>query len=430
MTVIKELLKHQAKIVSGNTKIKFSRNLDKIILIFLTIQISSAGISIAVSSISFGIWLGLWLMQIILRGKISEDNITLPELKQINIFVILYILFEILSRFFAIYPEGAFINLKRLLLFLIFYVSVIKIREKNILMRMLMTVVCTVSVISVYEIIKYAVLYKEMISGKPFSEIRIDYFNYPITGAEIKMMIMVSVFPLIFIKENFLISKKYLIGLLAPVFISMLLTQSRNVFLATAVCLSVYGIFVNRKFLIVFLIITILGWLLLPAEFTDRFRSIIDMNHLSNKSRISMWKVGWQMFLDHPLTGVADSHIKEIYQTYKIPEEASEGVHLHNNLLMILATTGIFGFISFVGIFISILISQIKYYIKEKNVKIRMLLFGSILVFLSFQISGIFDWSFGDHEVMTVFFFLISVPFVINKLNQINNSDEFSQDIV
>lgn len=397
---------------------KISLQLDSMILLFLTVQVSVVSISIAISSISFGIWLGLWLIQIILDKKILNEKQKLPELKLINIFILLYFLFEIISRFFAIYPEGAFNNLKRLLLFSIFYVSIIKILNFRTLAWILFTVICSVSLISCYEIIKYIISFKEMISATTFSEIRINYFNYPLTGGEIKMMLLLSVFPLLFVKESFIVKKKYFIVLLIPVFVAMILTQSRNVFLALLICFIVYGLVANKKFLVAFIIFIIAAWLLLPPEYTDRFKSIGDLNHPSNKSRISMWEVGWKMFKDHPFTGIADSHILEIYKTYKIPEEGSEGVHLHNNFMMILVTTGVFGFIAYMGFFILMFIKQIKFYINGKNKNDKLLIMGSLLVMLSFHISGIFEWSFGDHEVMTVFFFLIAIPFIINNLNK------------
>ena len=249
-----------------------------------------------------------------------------------------------------------------------------------------------------------------------FSEIRIDYFNYPLTTAEIKMMSLLSVFPLLFIKEKFITDKKYLILILIPVFISMILTQSRNVLLATFICFVIFGIIVSRKFLLTMIVVIVISYIILPTSYIERVKSIADVNHPSNASRLNMWSVGIKMFADHPFTGIADSHILEIYETYKKPEFQSEGVHLHNNFIMILATTGIFGFLSFVLMFILIFFKQIKFYLQEKNNSDRMLILGSILVMISFQISGIFEWSFGDHEVMTVFFFLISVPFVIFKL--------------
>ena len=250
-----------------------------------------------------------------------------------------------------------------------------------------------------------------------FSEIRIDYFNYPLTTAEIKMMSLLSVFPLLFIKEKFILDKKYIILILLPVFVSMILTQSRNVLLSTFICFLISGIVLNKKFLLAMIVIIVLSYFIMPSSYIERVKSIADINHPSNASRLNMWSVGLRMFSDHPFTGIADSHILEIYETYKKPEFQSEGVHLHNNFIMILATTGIFGFLSFLIMFILIFFIQIKFYRNEKTDTDKMLILGSILVMISFQISGIFEWSFGDHEVMTVFFFLISVPFVIYKLN-------------
>ena len=134
-----------------------------------------------------------------------------------------------------------------------------------------------------------------------------------------------------------------------------------------------------------------------------------------------MWDVGLNMFYDHPFTGVGDSHVSDVYKLYKEPEFHGEGSHLHSNFLMILATTGIFGFICYIGMIISIFLKQLKLYSKEKEPGIdRALLFGSVLVMISFNIAGVFEWSFGDHEVMTVFFFLISIPFIIYSISSSN----------
>ena len=396
-------------------KSKLSRATDNAILICLTIQISFVSFSIAVSSIAFGVWLGLWVIQIIARQKINYDKRLLSEIKLINFFFLAYFFFELLSRFFAVYPEGAFDNLKRLLLFAIFFVSIIKILDFKTLSRILFINICAVSAISIIELVQYSMKFGEMINQMPFSEIRINYFNYPITAGEIKMISFFSVFPLLFIKGKFIISKKLFSVILLPVFVSMILTQSRNVFLAVLFCFIIFGIIVNRKFLFAFFAVLILSAIILPSGAIDRFKSIVDLNHPSNKDRINMWSTGIKMFKDHPLTGIADSHIREIYSTYKKIERPGEGDHLHSNFIMILATTGIFGFISYIGMFLLIFLKQIKFYLESHNETFKMLVMGSILVMVSFHISGIFEWNFGDHEVMTVFFFLIAVPFLLFK---------------
>ena len=402
-------------------KIKISQSLDKIIIVLLAVQIASVSFSIALSSIAFGTWIGLWLIQILIDKKLQSNKSLFKEIKTINVFILLYILFEIFSRFFAVAPGEEFIGLKRLLLFLIFYVSIIKFLDKTILYRILFITLCVVSVVSIYELVLYSIKLKTFIDEVGFSEVRIDFLSYPLTSGQIKMMLILSVFPVLFLKDKFIVNKTYLILILIPIFLSMILTQSRNVFLGTFVSFVIYGIVINRKFLLSFLVIIILIWIFAPSEFQGRIKSIGNIEHGSNKSRLMMWDIGLKMFYDHPLTGVGDSHMSDVYKLYKEPEFNGEGSHLHSNFIMILATTGIFGFISYISMMFSIFLKQLKIYSKEKEPGIdRALLFGSVLVMLSFNIAGVFEWSFGDHEVMTVFFFLISIPFIIYSINSSN----------
>lgn len=395
-------------------KIKTSQSLDKIIIVLLAVQIASVSFSIALSSIAFGTWIGLWLIQILLDKKLKINKSLFKEIKTINIFILLYILFEIFSRFFAVASGEEFIGLKRLLLFLIFYISIIKILNKSTLYRILFITLCVVSLVSIYELVLYSIKLKTFIDEVGFSEVRIDFLAYPLTSGQIKMMLILSVLPILFVKDIFIVKKTYLVLILVPIFLSMILTQSRNVFLGTFVSFIIYGIVINRKFLLAFIVVLVLVWLFSPLDFQSRMLSIGNIDHPSNKSRLIMWDVGLKMFNDHPFTGVADSHILEVYKLYKKPEFNGEGSHLHSNFIMILATTGIFGFLSYVGMMLSIFIKQIKIFKKEKESKIdRALLFGGILVMVSFNIAGVFEWSFGDHEVMTVFFFLISIPFIL-----------------
>jgi O-antigen ligase len=149
----------------------------------------------------------------------------------------------------------------------------------------------------------------------------------------------------------------------------------------------------------------------------NRFESIIDPSHPSNETRFIIWKVGWQMFTDHPVTGVGDSKLNEVYKLYKEPERHGEATHLHNNFLMMLATTGIPGFAAYILMMVLLFILLIKLYRKKYGETEKLLIFGSILVMISFHITGFFEWNFGDHEVMTVFFFLVAVPFILYKIH-------------
>ncbi len=398
-------------------KNQISSKLDIVILSLIVLQVISVSISIALSSIAFGAWIILWGFQAVVYRRDAFKGSIWREIKPVALFMAFYAIFEILSRVFAIYPEGALLGVKRVLIFLIFFAVIYKVPDKKTLHFIIFVLVCMTSFISIYELIKFAILAPEAIPQKGgFSETRIDYLLYPLSGAEIKLMVLMSIFPLFFIKERFFVELKYLILLSIPIVVSMYLTQSRNVFLSFIICLIIFGIIKSPKYLLIGAAAAVLVFFLLPVEFTERYTSIFSTSHGSNAGRLVMWETGWRMFLDHPFTGIGDNKIMDYYATYRDSMTEWEHSHLHSNIFMVLATTGIFGFLSFLGLFLTIFIKQIKFYKQVTNETDKALIMGSILMFIAFNISGIFEWSFGDHEVITVFFFLVSVPFVIFKL--------------
>lgn len=398
---------------------KLRHRLNITILVCLTIQIFSASFSIAVSSIAFGVWGGLWIIEVLfLDRKLLYDKDTFKELKWINIFIGLYILIDFISRIYAFYPEDALIGAKRNLLFLIFFVCLMKVYDKKILFNLLIAVLVIQALISLGEIGQYLLNIRDGLKEKAFGEIRIDYLAYPLTSGEIKMMIFFLFFPLIFLKgRSMFMDKRVLIGLLIPVFVSMLLTQSRNVFIALFVCMVITGLVVNRRFLLMLLAVIIIGGLFLPSKYTDRIKSITNLDHPSNASRLIMWKTGWKMFINNPIIGVGDKKVMEVYQYYRPEMTSNEHSHLHSNIMMILATNGIIGFVIWVGLFLLIFLKYLKYYRLKLSDEYKLMILGCILVLISFHISGIFEWSYGDAEVFSVLFFILSVPFNIYKFN-------------
>jgi len=381
--------------------------LDYLILFFLSLQVFSVSFSVAVSSISFGIWGGLWIIELLLSRKLYLSK--LSELKLFSFFVALYMVAEILSRLFAVIPENSFTGIKRVLLFLVFYVSILKFTDKKTLYRVFYTGIFIFSAVSIYEIINYIINYRPA----DIEHSRLSSFTYVITTSEIKMLIFLSAFPIIFAKENTIRFRIIMTAVLIPIFVSIYLTQTRNVFVSIFICIIIFGIVHNKKIILIFILLLALLYLIIPQSYKTRISSIFDPDYGSNKSRIVMWSIGLEMFKDRPLFGTGDNEFMELYEKYKKPEMHGEGSHLHSNYLMILATMGILGFISYAGMFAVLFLRQLKIYSSTKESKDRMFILGVILSFFAFHISGIFEWNFADHEVMTLFLFLMAVPFII-----------------
>ncbi len=391
--------------------------LDNTILFFITLQVVAVGFSIAVSSISLGFWFGLWIIKLIFLRKVDTSFIFSREMFFVNFVIAFYILAEFISRLLAVFPDEALIGLKRQFLVFVLLGSVSTIKNKSTFYKIFFIIVFGNSIISVYEIVRFAIVFRELAASVNISEIRIDYLNYPLTGAEIKMLIFLTAFPLLFSKEKMLIKKWTLVSALIPILIAMYLTQSRNVMLAVFICFIISAAFFNKKFLLYLVIFTAAFIYLIPGQFRERIFSIFDLNHPSNHSRIVTWQTGIKMFRDYPITGVGDNEITEVYKMYKTPELHGEGSHMHSNYLQILVTSGILGVIAYILFHTIFFMKQIKYYKILKDSNDRLIIFGTILMVISFHISGIFEWNFGDWEVFNVFMYLLSLPFILFSLN-------------
>ena len=408
--------------------LKAMQQLNKIInntiLTCLAIQIFSVSFSIAVSSIAFGIWGGLWIIQVLfIERKFNFDKPLFREIKWINYFIAFLILADLVSRIFAFYPEGALIGFKRNLLFLIFFVSIIKINDFETFRRILIINLIIVAVFSFLEIVYFGYYLREELMFTKFSEVRLDNFSHPITTAEIKMMFFLQFLPLLFLGKTYLkeffIERKYLVAIFIPLLIAIFITQTRNVYIAVFVCILIYGFYFKWKFAVSFIILCAVLYFTLPNALTDRVRSIVDPTTLSAVSREMIWKNGWKIFKNNPVIGIGDNKVMEVYKFYKPDMDSTmEHSHLHSTPLMILATTGIIGALAFIGFFAALFMKMVRLMERSRNETIKQFIFGSILCLIGFLISGFTEWNFGDAEVFTVLIFMLSLPFVLFKIQR------------
>jgi hypothetical protein len=84
---------------------------------------------------------------------------------------------------------------------------------------------------------------------------------------------------------------------------------------------------------------------------------------------------------------------------------------------MWLVLFGVVGFLILTGLFIRMLID---FFIIFKNSSwipiVRDVVLGGIGVFFAFHTSGMFEWSFGDAEIMTIFWFVAGLVYSVNKI--------------
>ena len=148
-----------------------------------------------------------------------------------------------------------------------------------------------------------------------------------------------------------------------------------------------------------------------------RLNSIFDIHSPNNFVRFALWRAGWEMFKDYPIFGVGDIDLAFLYKKYKRYFDKEIHGHLHNNYINILVIFGLFGFIVVMFLFIKIINANNKIYFRLREIPFASsFALGTIGVFISVIVSGFFEWNFGDHEIMTMLWFILGLNFGIYNL--------------
>ena len=145
-----------------------------------------------------------------------------------------------------------------------------------------------------------------------------------------------------------------------------------------------------------------------PSELPNQtLFSIVNFNETSSMERIIQWEKSIKMFLDNPFQGVGPGHWKIHFPSYGMRGLISEegyrfNIRPHNDYLWVLTEMGIFGFLSYLWIFIySLFLSVktmskcIKYDLRVINIFFAIGLVGyMVIAFFSFPKERIFHLVF------------------------------------
>ena len=130
----------------------------------------------------------------------------------------------------------------------------------------------------------------------------------------------------------------------------MVLTKSRGGLLGTVAMLATFLV-VSRSLTPGMMIAIVVGGMLVvpaaPASFWSRMASITDAEKDptgSREERKELLKLGWEVFLENPITGVGAGQ----FQNLDVPGQPKRWRETHNALLQVASELGIFGVIAFV----------------------------------------------------------------------------------
>jgi O-antigen ligase len=155
-----------------------------------------------------------------------------------------------------------------------------------------------------------------------------------------------------------------------------------------------------------------------PPAVRQRFALIFDLKYHSTQVRLVQWEYALKIAADHPIVGVGWRDLLPIVRRYvppdiEVPEQARYDVfhigHFHNTYVMILVCFGFVGLFAFLWLLAAVWRQLGAAAQRASSEPDRLIVFASRAAMVGFLVAGVFDWTFGDAEVVTMFWFVIGI---------------------
>lgn len=321
----------------------------------------------------------------------------------------------LLSVLFSIHPSDSYMDAKDIALFIIipiFYDSVRNLDDIKVLYGILILAGVFSSAFGLYQFFgSEGNLLDSRITG---------FMGHWMTFSGLLMILNVLLFShLLFARHH----PRWFYPAFALLSLSLLVSLTRSAWLgffaASTVLIAMRKVRWVIAVPVVILIVFVASILIFPSGVASRMSSIFNPNETSNRDRIQMFKSGWQIIKDYPLTGVGSGMIPHVYPRYRAPDSAfRNNQHLHNNLIQLAAENGILTLAAWLWLIFRVLRDLIHWKRNVMNPEEAFMIHGTIGIVISLFVAGMFEYNFGDSEIKMLFLTLITLPYAWHKQTQ------------
>jgi O-antigen ligase len=203
------------------------------------------------------------------------------------------------------------------------------------------------------------------------------------------------------------------IAALAIVAWALVLTFTRGAWLGVIAGAGIVLAFTRPRLLLALVGALVVSYFVLPTSLQDRVASITDPNHPLNTERVHMWRTALRVARDHPWTGAGLMDMKPLFARYA--DAQYTGVihgHFHSNFLQMLAAAGAIGLAALL-IFLTAIARALMKALRNArdagDARARAIALGGLAAFTGFLVEGLFEWNFGDAEVVTLLYAIVGM---------------------
>ena len=343
----------------------------------------------------------------------------------LSIWITLFGSLILLYSVFSVTPKSslpvAFIFISYIVLF---FVIINTVTSKKAMYLLIFTLLCSSTIESLYGIYQYkigiATGFNNWTDPELFPEMKTRIFgtlDNPNILAQYLEFIMPLSIGLFWIEKNIL--KKFMfLGMSGVMLLCLLLTGSRGGWLAFVISMIVFGILKDRRILLLGFAFGLVSINFLPDSIITRIASIANFSESSNSYRIFLWGASFEIVKDFWMSGVGIGvdAFQKIYTSFYI-REGVFAFHTHNLYLQILIESGIFGFITFLGIIFMSFRHGLITLINSTDELTKTVLAALIAGLTGFLFHGITENSFYNFKILYLFWFMLGLIMTIREMN-------------
>jgi putative inorganic carbon (hco3(-)) transporter len=193
---------------------------------------------------------------------------------------------------------------------------------------------------------------------------------------------------------------------------ALVLSFTRSVWLGALGGFLAVALLLPRKMLIGVVLPVGLVALAASGLIYHRVSMSFEQNFAPDSSRLAMAFTGFDMIQDHPLFGVGPERIRTEFPRYYQGNDLANFYygHLHNNIVQIAAERGLLCLAAFLW-FIFEVYASLARMLKTATPENRWTILSALAAATGFLVAGLFEYNFGDSEVLLLFLFIISLPY-------------------
>jgi O-antigen ligase len=136
------------------------------------------------------------------------------------------------------------------------------------------------------------------------------------------------------------------------------------------------------------------------------------------RDRLAMLHTGLRLVRDHPLVGIGPGQVKNVYPTAAGPDALRRSTsHLHDTPLQMAVERGVPGLAAWLALFVAFFVRALRIHraLPDARGEDRVLVAGCIAAVVTFLVAGLFEYNFGDSEVLLIALALMALPFVVER---------------